>query len=182
MAARLAIVTGANTGIGLEIARGLALAPGVHCILTARDVNKGQDAVNKIRSSDHRANISFHQLDVRDTSSVDALATHVRSSHNGTLSVLVNNAGFAYHGDAFGPEEARLTIDTNFYGTRRSVEALLPFLKAAAGSTPGGARIINVCSQAGHLRQVSPVLQSQFQAPSATADSIAALVRGAHAL
>lgn len=91
------------------------------------------------------------------------------------VDVLVNNAGMAFKGDAFGQKEAQETMETNFYGTMRITEALLPLLKAAkaAGSIP---RIVNVSSTAGRLSIVSPKLQAAFQDPSATKESILALV------
>lgn len=65
----------------------------------------------------------------------------------------------------------------NFYGTARVTEALLPQLRAAAAADPaGGARIVNVCSQAGRLSQVSAALQARFQDASATKESVAELV------
>lgn len=175
-APQVAVVTGANQGIGFEIARGLATAPGFHCILTARDEDKGRAAVARLLAEATGARVSFHQLDVTDPASVDRLADHVRTAHGGRLAVLVNNAGLAFKGDTWGAAEARATVGVNVYGTRRVTEALLPFVKAAAGGTPGGSRIINVCSQAGRLGQVAPPLQAAFQNPHATPDSVGALM------
>lgn len=79
-------------------------------------------------------------------------------------------------GDTWGADEARQTLAVNFYGTARVTEALLPHLRAAAAADPaGGARVVNVCSQAGRLSQVSPALQARFQDASATKESIAEL-------
>ena len=163
----LAIVTGGNQGIGREIVRLLAVEGkrcNLHVILTARDAEKGSQAVATLQQEEPSVAtaISFHPLDVTSQSSVDALAAHVAQQFNGKLDILVNNAGMAFKGDTFGAVEARATMATNLYGTRRVIEALLPALKRAA-SPHHAPRIINVCSMAGRLGQVSPELQAAFQ-------------------
>ena len=180
MAPRLALVTGANQGIGLAIARGLATAPGMHCILTARDEARGRQAVAALRRELPDARLSFHQLDVTDEGSIARLAAHIAAEHGGRLHVLVNNAGIAFKGDTFGPEEARATLAVNLHGTVHVTEALLPFLRAAAaaaggGGGGGGARIVNICSVAGRLAQVAPGLQVRFQDPDASPATLRAL-------
>lgn len=84
---RVAVITGANKGIGLEIARQLALH-GVTVVLTARDEKRGAGAVESLRGSHQIPNVVFHQLDVRDESSVGALAEFVRTQF-GKLDILV---------------------------------------------------------------------------------------------
>jgi NAD(P)-dependent dehydrogenase (short-subunit alcohol dehydrogenase family) len=87
---------------------------------------------------------------------------------------LVNNAGMAYKGDAWGVDVARNTMATNLHGTVAVTEALLPFLRAAAAAHPErSARIVNVCSQAGRLGQMSPTLQTAFQEASSLDDVLA---------
>lgn len=80
------------------------------------------------------------------------------------LDILVNNAGFAYKGNTFGAEEARITIATNYEGTRAVTEALLPLLRPS----PEGARVVNVSSQAGLLSIVGPDLRVRLAAPDLT--------------
>lgn len=84
---RLAVVTGGNKGVGLEVCRQLAVQ-GVTVILTARDEKRGKDAVESIRRESNLSNVVFHQLDVRDDSSVAALARHIESRY-GELDILV---------------------------------------------------------------------------------------------
>ena len=85
----IAVVTGANRGIGLEICRQLA-HKNIHVILTARDVSKGQAACNELIN--HGFDVRFHQLDVTDSDSIDAFARFIEKEY-GRLDILVNNAG-----------------------------------------------------------------------------------------
>ncbi|KAL2477844.1 (+)-neomenthol dehydrogenase [Forsythia ovata] len=86
---RVAVVTGANKGIGLEICRQLVLK-GVTVVLTARDVKKGAEAVEKLKGSSTSDNLIFHQLDVVDASSIARLADFIKTEF-GKLDILVNN-------------------------------------------------------------------------------------------
>jgi enoyl-[acyl-carrier-protein] reductase (NADH) len=84
---RIAIVTGGNKGIGLEICRQLA-SNGVFVILTARDEKRGNDAVEKLNRDYGLTNIIFHQLDVTDPLSIASLAGFVQNQF-GKLDILV---------------------------------------------------------------------------------------------
>jgi short chain dehydrogenase len=86
---RIAIVTGGNKGIGLEICRQLA-SNGVFVILTARDEKRGKDAVEKLTRDYGLTNIMFHQLDVTDPLSIASLAGFVQNQF-GKLDILVNS-------------------------------------------------------------------------------------------
>jgi len=87
---RVAVVTGGNRGIGLEICRQLA-SKGVTVVLTARDQKRGADAV-KTLGAHGLPNVVFHQLEVGDLSSAARLADFIREQY-GKLDILVNNAG-----------------------------------------------------------------------------------------
>jgi (+)-neomenthol dehydrogenase len=87
---RVAVVTGGNRGIGLEICRQLA-SKGVTVVLTARDQKRGADAV-KTLGVHGLSNVVFHQLEVGDLSSAARLADFIREKY-GKLDILVNNAG-----------------------------------------------------------------------------------------
>jgi len=87
---RVAVVTGGNRGIGLEICRQLA-SKGVTVVLTARDQKRGADAV-KTLGAHGLSNVVFHQLEVGDLSSAARLADFIREQY-GKLDILVNNAG-----------------------------------------------------------------------------------------
>lgn len=85
---RLAVVTGGNKGVGLEVCRQLALQ-GVTVILAARDEKRGKVAAETLRRESQLANIIFHQLDVRDDDSVATLARYIERRY-GKLDILVN--------------------------------------------------------------------------------------------
>lgn len=154
-----AVVTGANQGIGLEIARAFAQRPGTRTILAARNEERGRAALEKLRAELPAADLAMRQLDITDRASVASFASWAEQELK-QIDVLVNNAGFAYKGNAFGAEEAATTVGVNFYGTVAVTEAL-------KGLVPAGGRIINICSVAGKLAIIrSPQLRAQFEQAS----------------
>ncbi|KAL6903755.1 hypothetical protein ACP4OV_004569 [Aristida adscensionis] len=168
---RVAVVTGGNRGIGLEVCRQLAVN-GATVVLTARDETRGAAAVEKLRGLG-LSDVIFHQLDVTDTSSIARLTDFLRSRF-GRLDILVNNAaigGVELVGEpSFGPEfeamdtqqrlelvtkhlretnaAAKECLQTNYYGPKRVTEALLPLLQSSSSQ----GRIVNVSSDCGQLR------------------------------
>lgn len=164
----VALVTGSNKGIGFAIAQ-LFAEQGISVIIAARNADLGNSAVANLKKAVPDATATFCQLDITDAASISSCAEHVKQNF-GKLDILVNNAGIAYKGNTFGAEEAETTIACNVKGTRAVCEAMLPLLKAA-----GGGRIVNLCSRAGMLRQLSsPELRAAFAAPE-SADAVAAL-------
>jgi NAD(P)-dependent dehydrogenase (short-subunit alcohol dehydrogenase family) len=143
---RVALVTGANKGIGLEIARQLAQA-GVHVIVGARDEGRARAAVNDLASQNLVA--EFVRIDLDDLASTDAAATKIKAEH-GKLDILVNNAGIFDFADA-PPSKAsidavRRVMEVNFIGALAVTQAMLPLLRQA----PAG-RIVNLSSSLGSL-------------------------------
>ncbi|TVU37183.1 hypothetical protein EJB05_10484, partial [Eragrostis curvula] len=173
---RLAVVTGANKGIGLEVCRQLALQ-GVTVILTAMDANEGEEAAESIRHESNLSNIIFRQLDIRDIDGANSLAKFIQSTY-GKVDILVNNAAVTglvadeeglralnIDGDTWISgraasmiqdvllqtyDEAVNCINTNYYGYKHVTEALLPLLKQSTS----GARIVNVTSIASELTRL----------------------------
>ncbi|WP_375402754.1 SDR family oxidoreductase [uncultured Sphingomonas sp.] len=143
---RIALVTGANKGIGLEIARQLAQA-GVFVIIGARDPGRASAAVAELSSAGLGARSI--PVDLDDHASVAAAAETIRVDH-GRLDILVNNAGIVDAKDgpptASAPEAARRIMDTNFIGTLAVTQAMLPLLRRAPA-----ARIVNLSSSLGSL-------------------------------
>ncbi|KAG6778423.1 hypothetical protein POTOM_018287 [Populus tomentosa] len=149
-------VTGANKGIGLEICRQLA-SKGVLVVLTARDEERGLEAVKSLRVSGF-SDVVFHQLDVMDELSIASFANFIRNQF-GRLDILVNNAGIAgteikeddWKKLRFGDEDASLSncLRTNYYGIKHLTEALIPILERS-----NSARIVNVSSSLGKLKYI----------------------------
>lgn len=143
---RIALVTGANKGIGLETARQLAQA-GVGVIIGARDDGRGRTAVGDLAAQGLAA--QSVQLDIDDHDSIALAAAKIEADH-GKLDILVNNAGIFDFADA-PPSRASLdavrrVIETNFLGTLAVTKAMLPLLRKASA-----ARIVNLSSSLGSL-------------------------------
>jgi NAD(P)-dependent dehydrogenase (short-subunit alcohol dehydrogenase family) len=143
---RIALVTGANKGIGLEIARQLAQA-GVFVIIGARDPARGEAAVADLAAQGLQS--QSVSIDLIDHATVAAAAETIRAEH-GRLDILVNNAGIVDAEDgpptASSADAARRIIDTNFVGTLAVTQAMLPLLRKAPA-----ARIVNLSSSLGSL-------------------------------
>ncbi|XP_071693403.1 (+)-neomenthol dehydrogenase-like isoform X2 [Rutidosis leptorrhynchoides] len=105
---RIAVVTGGNKGVGIEICRQLADHQ-VIVVLTARDQKRGVNAVDKLQSSG-LSDIVFHQLDVTDPASIASLANFINDRF-GKLDILVNNAGIS---STIVDEELFLSLDLSF--------------------------------------------------------------------
>jgi len=149
---RVAVVTGANRGIGFEICRQLALA-GYNVILAARDPNKGEAAAHALRGQGAGLDVTYRALDVADADSIRAFAAEL-GREPGRVDVLVNNAGIMI--DPRGsrlldskPETYRRTFETNVMGPLQLTQALLPLmLKQKYG------RIVNLSSGQGQLSEM----------------------------
>ncbi|MFC6016699.1 SDR family oxidoreductase [Plantactinospora solaniradicis] len=146
MPTRVAVVTGANRGIGREVARQLA-ARGDLVVLTARDANKAGQAAKEIARQG--GTVVPHPLDVADPGAASRLAVDLARDH-GRVDVLVNNAAICYdtwaRASAADLDEVRTALDTNLFGAWSVTLALLPLLRAS-----GQGRIVNVSSEAGSL-------------------------------
>ncbi|KAB2362913.1 SDR family oxidoreductase [Actinomadura montaniterrae] len=147
---KVALVTGANKGIGRAIAEGLA-ARGMTVLLAARDPDLGGKAAADLRDAGY--DVRFVLLDVTDDASVRAAADTVAASP-GRLDVLVNNAGIS-GGVRDLPSEAdldrtRQVFETNLFGVMRVTNALLPLLRRSPA-----ARIVNVSSGTGSLAHMT---------------------------
>ena len=134
------LVTGANTGIGLETARQLAAA-GHIVYLGARDEGRGRAAAAEL-------GVRFLLLDVTDDASVTAALRRIEADGDG-LDVLVNNAGIAKRtadgrGEALDGPSALEVFDTNAVGIIRVTEAALPLLRQSANPV-----VVNVSSALG---------------------------------
>ncbi len=149
----VALVTGANKGIGLQIAKDLA-EHGMTVLVGSRDLARGRTAAESV--GDARA----IQLDVTNQASIAAAAKRIRDEL-GRLDVLVNNAGIAHAGkpgrslaevaqsgrpSVASLDEVRTVFETNVFGVIAVTQAMLPLLREAPA-----ARIVNISSGSGSL-------------------------------
>jgi NAD(P)-dependent dehydrogenase (short-subunit alcohol dehydrogenase family) len=162
---KIALITGANKGIGFETARQLAASGGVHVVLAARDRTKGVDAALKLQADG--LDVEALTLDVTDAASIAAAVKEIGKKF-GRLDILINNAGIAVqNGSKKVSEETldvwRKTFDTNLFALIAVTQAFLPLLKKA----PAG-RIVNLssilASLALHSDPASPIYD--FKVPA----------------
>ena len=143
MAKQLALVTGGNRGIGLEVVRQLA-EQGFEVILGSRDRAKGEEAAQELAGK-----VTVKQLDVADSESVSELRDWVADEY-GQLDVLVNNAAVNYDSGAWALsvdlDEVRRTLETNLFGAWQMSQAFIPLLKKSKHG-----RLVNVSSESGSL-------------------------------
>ena len=147
---KIALITGANKGLGFETARQLG-AKNVKVLIGARDETRGREAAENLQKDGLDA--EFVLIDVTDEKTLEAAAKYVEENY-GKLDVLVNNAGIAVE---YGLEPGELdlksirqTFDTNFFGVIAVTNAFLPLIKKSDSG-----RIVNVSSGLGSLAQNS---------------------------
>ncbi|AKS30665.1 SDR family NAD(P)-dependent oxidoreductase [Mycolicibacterium goodii] len=136
---RIAIVTGANTGLGLETAKALA-AKGAHVVLAVRNLQKGQGAVDWITRQVPNADLELQQLDLSSLASVRAAADELKRNH-GRIDLLINNAGVMYTPKQTTEDGFELQFGTNHLGHFALTGLLLENLLAVPGS-----RVVTVSS------------------------------------
>lgn len=146
MNSKIAVVTGASQGIGLEICRQLAQQD-ITVILTARNVKKGEMAVQKLQSAGWE--VYFYPLDVTQLKDIQSLVIDLKDKF-GHIDILVNNAGVHLH-----PKESALTValdtvkrsmEVDVYGHLLLCQNVIPLMKQHHYG-----RIVNISSKAGQL-------------------------------
>ena len=152
---KIALITGANKGIGLETARQLARDHGFTVLLGARDEKRGQDAANELRAEGLDA--QFILLDPTDVATIERARAEVEEKF-GHLDVLINNAGLRVQEDFAPPATVptsalRETYDLNVFGVHEVTRTFWPLLEKS-----DAARLVNVSSAVGSLS-----LQSDFE-------------------
>jgi NAD(P)-dependent dehydrogenase (short-subunit alcohol dehydrogenase family) len=151
---RIALITGANTGIGFQIAKDLA-AKGITVLIGSRDLENGKKAASEIGASAHAV-----QLDVTKQASIAAAVAHIDKEF-GHLDILVNNAGISKIGSPKGTveeivksgkfstarlDDIRTIYETNVFGVIAVTQAMLPLLRKGKSQ-----RIVIVSSGVGSL-------------------------------
>lgn len=166
---RVAVVTGANKGIGLAIVRGLCRQFRGDVYLTSRDGEKGQDAIEYLQCEGFMP--KYQQLDITSADSILKLKTFMMDKYGG-IDVLVNNAGIAFSptSTVSVEEQAQSTIDTNFTGT-------LNMMRTFASITRSHGRIVNLSSFVCDLSRLkSQRLRDRFNSPALTEDELVKLM------
>ncbi|XP_076948241.1 (+)-neomenthol dehydrogenase-like [Bidens hawaiensis] len=140
----VAVVTGANRGIGFEITRQLAIQ-GITVILTSREVAVGEESAKVLQEGG--LDVGFHQLDIIDDKSIESFCSWVKEKYGG-IDILINNAGVSHNiGSENSVEAAETVIKINYYGTKKMIKAAIPLMRPSAQ----GARIVTVSSRLGRL-------------------------------
>ena len=149
MSQKIAVVTGGNRGIGLEICRRLA-QEGLTVILTARDQAKGKTAQAQLQAAGFTTH--FYPLDVANPVNIQQLRQYLETEF-GRLDILVNNAGVfldrGQTGLTVDPDMIRQTLETNVYGPLQLCQALIPLMQRQ-----NYGRIVNVSSRMGQLSEI----------------------------
>jgi NAD(P)-dependent dehydrogenase (short-subunit alcohol dehydrogenase family) len=146
-AKRIALVTGGNKGIGLELSRNLSAA-GCTVLVGARNAERGRQAVRQLELAG-LGDLHFLEIDVSRQATITAAAQRIEDRY-GRLDILMNNAGVNLRGDglpgAADVDVVQRVFDTNFFGALRVAQTMLPLLyKSLAG------RIVNISSGLGSL-------------------------------
>ena len=147
---RVALVSGANRGIGFAIAKGLAERE-ITVVLGVRDPGKGTEACSGIQGQGLEA--YFEHLDVSDEKSIRTAVTHIKDRFD-RLDILVNNAGVLIDGDAdilnIRPDIVQKTLQTNVFGPLLLCQRCIPLMR-----TGGYGRIVNMSSTLGSMTEMS---------------------------
>jgi len=162
MTTTIALITGANKGIGLETARQLG-ARGVTVLAGARNEDRGLAAERALR--DGGADARFVPLDVTGDESARRAADWIEREY-GRLDILVNNAGIARGGPPgqTDPDVMREVYEVNVFGVIRVTNAMLPLLRCAPA-----ARIVNVSSEVGSISSMTDPASPLAQMPAGLA-------------
>src|SRR6201996_7276784 len=142
---RLAVVTGANTGLGYETAAALA-DRGAHVVLAVRNLDKGKDAAARITAQSPHADVELQELDLTSLDSIRAAAEQLRSEHD-RIDLLINNAGVMYTPKSTTKDGFELQFGTNHLGHFALTGPLLDRLLPVAGS-----RVVTVSSIGHRIR------------------------------
>ncbi|KAF2118025.1 hypothetical protein BDV96DRAFT_489286 [Lophiotrema nucula] len=155
----IVLITGANSGVGFELAAQLLAKESYHVLLGARSTQKGNTALQDLQSRKLPGSVEFLEIDATKDDTIERAAKSVEQNH-GHLDVLVNNAAIAA---MEGPlrQEMRDAFDTNATGPLIIGQTFLPLLQAAVSKSTAKAvpspRVINVHSGAGSIaRRLEP--------------------------
>jgi NAD(P)-dependent dehydrogenase (short-subunit alcohol dehydrogenase family) len=173
---RIALVTGANRGLGFETCRQLAQC-GFHVILTSRDNRQGEEAASLLH--DEGLGITYHQLDVTRLDHVEKIHEFIVNEY-GQLDVLVNNAGVNQEPEPnvleASIESFEQTLAVNFYGPLHLTRAFIPMMQVN-----NYGRVVNVSSTGGSLSLMSTLrgAMASYRVSKAALNALTRLAAGA---
>jgi len=161
---KVALVTGANQGLGYALVKGLAarFGPTDRVYLTARDPGKGIAALESMNGAS--PHVAFESLDVTDDANVAALAQGIERRHGG-IDIVISNAAARIAAGVPPGEQVRPFIETNNLGTTRMLRRFLPILKPDA-------RFVVVASSFGRLTHLPEHLHDLFDVATASLEDI----------
>lgn len=142
---RIAIITGANTGLGLETARALA-GKGAQVVLAVRNTTKGEAAKASILADHADANVSLQAIDLGSLESVRTAAAELRSAHD-RIDLLINNAGVMYTEWQTTEDGFEFQMGVNHLGHFALTSLLIDRMTSVEGS-----RVVNVASVAHKIK------------------------------
>ncbi len=142
---RIAVITGANTGLGYETAAALA-ERGAHVVLAVRNLDKGKDAAARITAKRPHAEVALAELDLTSLDSIRAAADQLKSDHQ-RIDLLINNAGVMWTPRSSTKDGFELQFGTNHLGHFAFTGLLLDRLLPVAGS-----RVVTVSSMGHRIR------------------------------
>lgn len=150
---RVVLITGASSGLGLEIAKRLLGRSNFHLFLTARKESLGRFAAAQIVESE---NVSLRALDVRSKADRDAVMAEIETRF-GALDVLVNNAGFTFRSvlEHVTQDDLLEQMITNFWGPMELARGFLPQMRARRAG-----KIINISSVGGMMAMPTMAIYS----------------------
>ncbi|GBP96421.1 Carbonyl reductase 3 [Eumeta japonica] len=168
---KVAVVTGANKGLGYEIVKALCRKNYGVVYLTARNEEKGREAFKKLQELGLKP--KFHQLDIQYGKSIHTFVKYIEKKHGG-VDVLINNAGVLFLKDAQQPKvyQTDQTLIVNFFSLVDFCETISPLMR-------NGGCIVNVSSSSGHLSRIpSQRLRERLKDENLSLDELKVLMQG----
>ncbi|KAI8427304.1 hypothetical protein MSG28_001891 [Choristoneura fumiferana] len=141
---KVAVVTGANKGIGFAIVKGLCKKFNGTVYLTSRDPARGAEAIAALKKLG--LNPEYHQLDISDRSSITKFRDCIKEKHGG-LDIIINNAAVSGAGMRTTYEDSKRVIDIDFRSLLIIEELIYPLVR-------DNGRILNISSDCGHLSNI----------------------------
>ncbi|KNH04785.1 nadph-dependent carbonyl reductase family protein [Perkinsela sp. CCAP 1560/4] len=172
---QVALVTGANKGIGYYIARNLA-AKGFKVFIGCRDSTRAETARKKLMDEVPLSSIATIELDIGNEETIRRAALHMSESCTDGIDVLVNNAAMAYPHYSSEPfsKQADETIAINYFGTLKVCEHFIPILKKNSQG-----RIVNISSRMGSIHKVKDTeIRAHLLSPSLTIPKLNEIMEG----